>query len=75
MRHLPIISGKGAVDTFKKIGWKVARREGSHIILTKVGMPVTLSVPDHREIRRGTMRSLIRKAGLTVEEFVLLIKR
>ena len=74
MRHLPVISGKEAVDTFRKISWRVARREGSHIILTKVGMPVTLSVPDHREVKRGTLRSLIRKAGLTVEEFVLLLK-
>jgi len=73
--RLPVISGIQAVDIFKRVGWRVARREGSHIILTKSGVPVTLSVPDHREVRRGTMRNLIRKAGLTVEEFVSLLTK
>jgi predicted RNA binding protein YcfA (HicA-like mRNA interferase family) len=72
MPRLPAISGKKAVDAFMEAGWRVARREGSHIILTKVGMPTILSVPDHREVRRGTLRSLIRKAGLSVEEFIAL---
>jgi predicted RNA binding protein YcfA (HicA-like mRNA interferase family) len=75
MRHLPVISGKEAVNAFGRVGWRVARREASHIILTQVGTPAILSIPDHREIRRGTLRSLIRKAGLTVEEFVLLLQR
>lgn len=74
MPRLPVISGKEAVDAFEQAGWKVSRREGSHIILTKAGMPVTLSVPDHREVRRGTMRGLIRKAELTIEEFISLLK-
>jgi predicted RNA binding protein YcfA (HicA-like mRNA interferase family) len=74
MPRLPAISGKEAVRAFERAGWKVSRREGSHIIMTKVGMPVILSVPDHRELRRGTLRSLIRKAGMTVEEFVLLLR-
>ena len=73
MPRLPVISGREAVRAFERAGWKVSRREGSHIILTKAGIAATLSIPDHREIRRGTLRGLIRKAGLTVEEFVLLI--
>lgn len=43
---------------------------GSHIIMTKDEEPITLSVPDHREVAKGTLRSLIRGAGLTVDEFV-----
>ncbi|MBM3118311.1 MAG: type II toxin-antitoxin system HicA family toxin [Chloroflexi bacterium] len=74
MPRLPAISGKEAVDAFEKAGWRVARREGSHIILTKVGVPTILSVPAHREVRRGTLRSLIRKAGLSVEEFIALVR-
>ena len=74
MPRLPVISGKEAVDAFEGVGWQVSRREGSHIILTRAGVPTILSVPDHREVRRGTLRSLIRKAGLSIEEFVLLLK-
>jgi predicted RNA binding protein YcfA (HicA-like mRNA interferase family) len=47
----------------------VSRQAASHIILTKSGEIVTLSVPDHREVARGTLRSLIRAANLTVDEF------
>lgn len=74
MPRLPVISGKGVVRAFERAGWKISRREGSHIILTKAGTPVTLSVPDHREVKRGTLKSLIRKAGLSVEEFVRLLR-
>ena len=74
MPRLPVISGREAIRAFERAGWKVSRKEASHIILTKVGVPVTLSVPDHREVRRGTLRSLIRKADMTVEEFLLLLK-
>jgi predicted RNA binding protein YcfA (HicA-like mRNA interferase family) len=48
---------------------------GSHIILVKEGSIVTLSVPDHREVAKGTLRSLIRSSGLTVEEFIQLTRR
>jgi predicted RNA binding protein YcfA (HicA-like mRNA interferase family) len=45
------------------------RQAGSHIILVKPGETVTLSVPDHREVAKGTLRSLIRSANLTIDEF------
>jgi predicted RNA binding protein YcfA (HicA-like mRNA interferase family) len=50
------------------LGWEIARQRGSHIILVKPGHPVTLSVPAHREVARGTLRSLLRRAGVTPEE-------
>lgn len=70
MSTLPILSGRDAVRIFAKFGWEIARQRGSHIILVKAGHPATLSVPDHREVARGTLRALIRRAGLTVEEFI-----
>ena len=70
MPALPVISGQEAVRAFKKFGWQFDRQRGSHVILVKEGHSATLSVPDHREVARGTLRSLIRAAGLTVEEFV-----
>jgi predicted RNA binding protein YcfA (HicA-like mRNA interferase family) len=74
MPRLPVVSGREAVRAFTKVGWQISRQEGSHVILTEPGNPVILVVPDHREIRRGTLRSLIRQSGLTVKEFKSLLK-
>ena len=73
MPALPVLSGRKAVRVFEKLGWEVARQRGSHIILVKEGEMATLSVPDHKEVAKGTLRSLIRSAGLTVEAFVVEI--
>jgi len=67
---LPILSGNEIVKIFESLGWKVSRQRGSHIIMIKESEIVTLSVPNHREVARGTLRSLIRSANLTVEEFI-----
>ena len=69
MPPLPACSGREAVRAFERAGWTVARRKGSHIILTHDGQATTLSVPDHRDLRPGTLRSLIRSADLSVDEF------
>lgn len=69
MSGLPVRSGREVAAAFVRLGWVIARQRSSHIILVREGHPATLSVPDHREVARGTLRSLIRKAGLSVEEF------
>jgi predicted RNA binding protein YcfA (HicA-like mRNA interferase family) len=73
MAALPVLSGREAVRVFKAFGWEVARQSSSHIIMTKEGEIVTLSIPDHKEVAKGTLRSLIRSANLTVDEFVAAI--
>ena len=70
MPQVPLISGREVVHKFENLGWQIARQRGSHIILVKEGARATLSVPDHKEVARGTLRSLIRAAGLTAEEFI-----
>jgi len=75
MAHLPRLSGRAVVKAFGHDGWELARQKGSHMILVKTGSWATLSVPDHREIAPGTLRSLIRASGLTVEEFAALVKK
>ncbi len=70
MVKLPVISGEKVVKAFVKAGWKVDRIVGSHVILRKEGSSVTLSVPLHRELKKGLLRALIRDANMTVEEFV-----
>lgn len=70
MSKLPVISGKEAVSAFLKAGWNVERRaKGSHIIMKKPGMKTTLSIPDHKTIDRGLLRSLIRDAYLSIDQF------
>ncbi len=68
--QLPIMSGREVVHVFESLGWRVVGQNGSHIIMTKKGEVASLSVPDHREIAKGTLRSLIRAAGLTVSEYL-----
>ncbi len=74
MARLPTVSGRQAVAAFEKVGFEVRRQRGSHIIMARTGTPVTLSVPDHRRLKSGTLRALIRKAGLTVQEFADLLE-
>lgn len=74
MPRLPVISGRQAVVAFQRAGFEVKRPRASHIIMAKPGFPATLSVPDHRELKRGTLRALIRKAGLTIDQFEQLLR-
>ena len=73
MAKLPRISGMKVVKAFNKSGWSVARQTGSHIIMINNDYKVILSVPRHKELDRGTLRKLIKSAGLTVEDFVILL--
>ena len=72
MASLPLLSGRDVVKAFARDGWQMVRQRGSHMILVKAGHMATLSVPDHREVARGTLRSLIRSSNLTVEQFTAL---
>jgi predicted RNA binding protein YcfA (HicA-like mRNA interferase family) len=57
MAALPTLSGREVVRIFGKDGWQIARQRGSHVILLKEGLMTTLSVPDHREVAKGTLRT------------------
>ena len=70
MGVLPVLSSKKTVQVFEKLGWEVARQKGSHIIMVKEDHIATLSIPKHKEVAKGTLRSLIRAANLTVDEFI-----
>jgi len=67
---LPVISGKEAVKAFEKAGWKFVRIGSSrHMIMKKEGVITTLSIPDHKVLDRGLLRSLIRDAYMSIDEF------
>ena len=73
MAKLPILSGAKAVKAFSKAGWTEARQTGSHLIMVKQGSIVTLSIPMHSELDKGTLRKLISLSGLSVQEFLNLL--
>jgi predicted RNA binding protein YcfA (HicA-like mRNA interferase family) len=72
--NIPLLSGHDEVQVFEKLGWSVARQRGSHIIMIKEGEITTLSIPHHKQVAKGTLRSLIRAANLTVEQFLRTTK-
>ena len=70
---LPVCSGAEAVRAFTKAGWTKDRQKGSHVMLKKPGASVVLSVPQHSQLKKGTLRTLVSYSGLTVEEFTKLL--
>ena len=74
MSVLPRISGREVVKALTRIGYEEDRQRGSHIILRQSTYPHRrITVPDHKEIAKGTLRAVIREAGLTVDEFKALL--
>lgn len=73
MARLGNISGREAVKAFRKAGWHAIGQVGSHVVMVREGVRVNLSIPQHRELSVGTLRALIRNAGLSVDEFLKLL--
>ena len=73
MSGLPRISGQECIGAFVTIGFSVKRQRGSHIVLRRDDPFAQLVVPNHRELDRGTLRAIIRQAGVGVEEFTALL--
>jgi predicted RNA binding protein YcfA (HicA-like mRNA interferase family) len=66
------LSDRALVRALEKIGFVVKRRRGSHIILRRDNPPARVVVPDHKNLRIGTLRTILNTAGLTVEELLKL---
>jgi predicted RNA binding protein YcfA (HicA-like mRNA interferase family) len=77
MQKLPLVSGQKVVKALNKAGFKIVGRKGSHIRLKKKTPTKTyiVIVPLHREIKRGTLKSILRQAGLTKQEFIKLLRK
>jgi len=71
--QLPVLSGQEVVKIFELLGWQFVRQSGSHMVMVKDGEMASLSIPKHREVAKGTLRSLIRAANLTSDEFIKLV--
>ncbi len=73
MSKLPVVSGAECVKALGKVGFVVYRQRGSHITLIRKILPAQTTIPNHKELDRGTLRAIVRQTRLTVEEFVGLL--
>ena len=71
MPKLPVLSGQDVRRVLERHGFKMLRQRGSHMVMQRAieGGTITIPVPDHSELRTGTLRSIIRQSGLAAEEF------
>jgi predicted RNA binding protein YcfA (HicA-like mRNA interferase family) len=73
MSKLPVISGRQLVRVLEQRGFILDRQRGSHMMLFHSAPPTTLSVPDHHELDRGTLRAILRQAGISPSELTKLL--
>ncbi|MEI7708208.1 MAG: type II toxin-antitoxin system HicA family toxin [Chlorobium sp.] len=72
MPKLPIVSGSEVIRALQRLGFIVLRQRGSHVILRRGSQGCV--VPDHREVKTGTLAGLLKQAGVSVDEFVHALK-
>jgi predicted RNA binding protein YcfA (HicA-like mRNA interferase family) len=74
---LPVVSGRQVIRVLEHLGYQVVRQRGSHIRLRDESDPehLPVTVPDHRNLKPGLLRQILRDANLTVDEFVKLLRR
>ena len=68
MSKLPVISGRECIKALEKIGFYFKRQEGSHVVMRRDDPFSQVVVPDHKELDRGTLRAIIKQAGLSVPD-------
>ena len=73
MSKLPRVSGRECVRVLEKVGFYLRRRESSHMIMRRDNPFAQVTVPDHAELDKGTLRGILRGAELSVEEFARLL--
>lgn len=70
MSKPPRVSGRETVKALRKIGYEFDRERGSHMILRQTSAPFRrVVIPDHKEVAKGTLRSIIKQTGLTIDQF------
>ena len=74
MTRLPTISWRDVVRALERAGFVFDRQKGGHMVYYHPQTNATAVIPRHREIKKGTLREILRQAGLTREEFLGLIK-
>jgi predicted RNA binding protein YcfA (HicA-like mRNA interferase family) len=72
MPKLPVVSGAEAIRTLERLGFAVVRQRGSHIVLRKESSGCV--VPNHRELKLGTLTGILKQAGVSVDEFIAALR-
>ncbi len=73
MPKLPLVSGTEVVRTLERLGFILLRQKGSHIILRRGSTGCV--VPNHREIKMGTLSGILKQAGVSAEEFIETLRK
>jgi predicted RNA binding protein YcfA (HicA-like mRNA interferase family) len=73
MPKLPLVSGTEVIRTLERLGFIVLRQKGSHIILRRG--PTGCVVPNHREIKTGTLSGILKQASVSAEEFIETLRK
>jgi predicted RNA binding protein YcfA (HicA-like mRNA interferase family) len=73
MTRLPMLSGHECIKALQRAGFQVIRQTGSHIILQRQEPPATVVVPNHDELDRGTLKAILRQAGISHQTFIDLL--
>lgn len=68
MPKLPIVSGTDAVRALERVGFNVVRQRGSHMVLRRGSAGCV--VPNHRELKIGTLSGILKQAGVSADEFI-----
>jgi len=66
-------SGREVVKALHRIGFVVDHQRGSHVFLHNLEKNISVVVPDHKELKKGTLNSILKKAGITVGQLKELI--
>jgi len=73
MPKLPRISGKEVIRALEKLGFRIVRQRGSHVVMRKT--EVGCVVPQHKELAVGTLKGILKQANVSIEEFIKVLNR
>jgi len=73
MPKLPVVSGAETIRALERIGFKVTRQRGSHVVLRKGSTGCV--VPNHKELKKGTLAGILKQAGISNDDFIDALKK
>ncbi|TAN62886.1 type II toxin-antitoxin system HicA family toxin [bacterium] len=73
MTKLPQISGEACIKALKRAGFYIDRQKGSHVIMLRDNPRARAVVPTHKVIKKGTLHSILKPTGLSIEDFLKLL--
>lgn len=72
MPKLPVVSGREAIRALERLGFVVVRQRGSHLVMRRGSSGCV--VPDHSELKTGTLAGILKQAGISADEFIAALR-